>query len=206
LQSTPYLPEVIRMPLLDRDDSLLVVIDTQPGFYRDRADVDADAFELFVARVAWLAGSARALEIPVVVLEEEPERYGATADSVRAQLPPGSDGLPKEQFGLMGNPELRAAVERTGRRTAVLVGMETDVCVAHSAVGLRDEGYRVAVATDATYSPLEAHAHGLARLRDGGVELLSAKGVLYDWLRSVQASIDFVADNPELANPPGFSL
>ncbi len=199
-------PEVMPMPLLDRDDSLLVVIDTQPGFYTGRADVDAAVFDAFVGRVAWLAGAARALELPVVVLEEEPERYGPTADAVRAQLPAGTTGLPKEQFGLMGNPELRGAVERTGRRTAVLAGMETDVCVAHSAIGLRDAGWRVAVAVDATYSPPEAHAHGLDRLRDVGVELLSAKGVLYDWLRSVPAAIDFVARNPELADPPGFSL
>lgn len=194
------------MPLLDRDDSLLVVIDTQPGFYRGRADVDAVQFDGFVACVAWLAGAARALEVPIVVLEEEPERYGATADAVRANVPAGTVGLPKEQFGLMGNPELRAAVERTGRRTAVLAGMETDVCVAHSAIGLRDAGYRVAVATDALFAPAGAHEHGLSRLRDAGSEMLSAKGVLYDWLRTVGASIDFVARNPELANPPGFSL
>ena len=194
------------MPLLDRNDSLLAVIDTQPGFYRGRADVDAGAFDAFVSTVAWLAGAARALDVPIVVLEEEPERYGATADAVRANLPADAVGMPKAQFGLMGNPELRAAVERTGRRTAVLVGMETDVCVAHSAIGLRDAGYRVAVATDALFSPPGAHEHGLSRLRDSGTELLSAKGVLYDWLRTVPASIDFVRDNPDLAEPPGFSL
>lgn len=194
------------MPLLDRDDSLLAVIDTQPGFYRGRPDVDAEAFAGFVGRVAWLAGVAGALGVPVVVVEEDPEHNGPTAAAVRDRLPAGTTALPKPEFGLMAVPELRAAVERTGRRTAVLAGMETDVCVAHSAIGLRDAGFRVAVATDALFSPPGAHDHGLQRLRDAGAELLSAKGVLYDWLRTVEASIAFVERHPELAEPPGFRL
>jgi hypothetical protein len=32
-----------------------------------------------------------------------------------------------------GNPDILAAIEATGASTAVLVGLETDVCVAHSA-------------------------------------------------------------------------
>ena len=45
------------MPLLERNDSILVVIDLQPKFWSDRLDKD-DAAEVnkVVARAAWLAG------------------------------------------------------------------------------------------------------------------------------------------------------
>ena len=45
----------------------------------------------------------------------------------------------KPTFGLAGTPEILDAVKATGRRTAVLVGFETDICVYQSAVGLLDE-------------------------------------------------------------------
>ena len=62
-------------------------------------------------------------------------------------------------FGLADVPEIVASVEHTGRRTAVLVGMETDVCVAQSALGLLDEDFTVAVVEDAVREML-ARAKG----------------------------------------------
>ena len=59
----------------------------------------------------------------------------------------------KPTFGLTGTPEIVERIERTGRRTAVLVGFETDVCVAQSAVGLKELGMRVVAVEDAVFSP-----------------------------------------------------
>jgi len=33
-----------------------------------------------------------------------------------------------------------------------------------------------------------------------------AKGVYYEWMRTVEAATSFRAAHPELAEPPGFSL
>jgi nicotinamidase-related amidase len=114
--------------------------------------------------------------------------------------------LPKPVFGLADDPAILAAVKRTGRRTAVLVGMETDVCVAHSAIGLLDRGLRVAVVADATFSPGDMHAHGLRRIADAGATVIHAKGVYYEWIRTLEAARAFEAANPGLSEPPGFSL
>ena len=81
-------------------------------------------------------------------------------------------------------PEIMAAVRSTGRRTALLAGFETDVCVTHSAVGLGEAGYRVVIVEDAVYSPFGAHLPGIARLRDLGFELMRCKSVYYDWIRT----------------------
>jgi len=97
-----------------------------------------------------------------------------------------------------------AAIEATGRRTAVLCGFETDVCVTQSAVGLMEAGYRVVVAVDAVYSPAGAQAYGLARLRDLGVELVHCKGIYYDWVRTLEAALAFEREHSDLAEPPGF--
>ena len=195
------------MSLLRRDDCVLLVIDTQEGFYgTERVDVDRPAFERFVARVAWVAGVARALEIPVVVTEEDAETNGPTSPAVLARIPSGAPVLAKPVFAAADNPAILEALESTDRGTAVLAGLETDVCVAHSAISLQDRGYRVAAVGDALYSPGAAHAHGLERLRAHGVQLLSAKELFYDWTRTLADVRALVRADPELERPPGFSL
>ena len=191
--------------LLERGDSILIVVDVQPGFFGGANGPPAHPGGV-VARIAWLVRVAAALEVPIVVTEEQPDRNGGTERGVFAVLPPGTPVLAKPVFGLADVPDILGAVDAIGRRTAVLVGAETDVCVAHSALGLLDRGFRVAVVADATYSPGSMHDHGLRRISEAGGVITHAKGVYYEWLRTVEAANAFTSAHPELAEPPGFSL
>jgi len=196
---------VARLPrLLEREDCVLIVVDVQPGFVAatEPATNAADV----VARIAWLVRVAAALEVPIVVTEEQPDRNGPTEGVVREALPPGTRVFTKPVFGLADVPEIAEAVDTTGRHTAVLIGAETDVCVAHSALGLLDHGFRVAVVADATYSPESMHDHGLRRIAEAGGVIVHAKGVYYEWLRTVEAATAFRNAHPDLEEPPGFSL
>lgn len=190
------------MPLLDRDDSVLVVIDTQAGFLKK---VDAEVAADVVDRIRWLVTLAGVLGIPVVVTEEEPERNDPTAQPVRVALPPNAKRHVKPTFDVTGTPEIVADLEKSGHRTAVLAGLETDVCVAQSALGLQKAGWRVVVVFDAVTSPGISHEQGLNRLRDAGIELLGTKAVAYDWLRTV-AQAEEVLRLGELAAPRGIVL
>ena len=90
-----------------------------------------------------LAGVAAALGVPAVITEEDPGRNGATDARILEALGADTPVFTKPVFGLAGCPDILAAVRATGRSTAVLAGFETDVCVAQSAVGLVDLGFRV---------------------------------------------------------------
>ena len=190
--------------LLERDDSVLIVVDAQPGFLDGGDGVTADPG--VVARIAWLARVAAALGVPILVTEEQPDRNEATVALVADAVPPGTPVFRKPVFGLADVPEILGAVDATERRTAVLVGAETDVCVAHSALGLLDRGFRVAVVSDATYAPGAMHGHGLRRIVEAGGVVIHAKGVYYEWLRTVAAATEFRHAHPALGKPPGFSL
>ena len=195
------------VPHVDSAECVLVVIDAQDGFYpASRADVDRGRLHAALDRIGWVVGVATALGIPVVVTEEDPATNGPTAPAITRFLPVDAVRHEKVVFGAPDNPGIAAAVATTGRPTVVLVGMETDVCVAHSAMGWRDLGHRVVVIGDAVYSAGEAHAFGLARLRQEGIELLSAKEAYYEWLRTLPAVRAFDTAHPGLATPPGFSL
>ena len=194
------------MPLLERDDSVLLVVDAQPGF-AEASSPGAAGVDGVTARIAWLTGVAAAVGVPVVVTEEDPGRNGPTDHAILDAVPAGTrHPYVKPAFGLAAVPEILAAIAHTGRRTAVLTGFETDVCVAQSALGLLELGYRVAVVVDATGSPGEMHEHGLRRMRDAGVAAIHAKGVYYEWVRTLEAARAFEAGHPDLADPPGFSL
>ena len=182
------------MALLDRNDSLLVVVDAQPGFL----EVEA---EPAVERMAWLVAVAARLGIPVVVTEEEPERNGATDTRVADRLPTDARVFTKPTFGLAATPEILDAVRATERGTAVLVGCETDVCVAQSAIGLQTAGFTCVVVEDATFSPGDMHERGLARVASEGVARNHAKGVTYEWLRSVEDAHAVFGDS-SLPTPP----
>ncbi|MBT2466414.1 isochorismatase family protein [Streptomyces sp. ISL-66] len=195
------------MPLIDRHDCALVIIDVQTDFYPPkRLDVDRQRFHDMVRRIAWITSVADRLDIPVVATEEDPDASGRTVPEIRAVLPAKAVTLPKNAFAAWDNPDISAAIEATGKTTMVLVGIETDICVAHSAIQLHHAGKRVVVVDDAAYSPGPAHDRGLRRLAGRGIETLSTKELFYDWVRTIQAADAFHDTHADLRVPPGVRL
>ena len=117
------------------------------------------------------------------------------------RLPADAPVFTKPTFGLANTPEILDAVRETGRGTVVLIGCETDVCVAQSAIGLRADGFGCVVVEDATFSPGEMHERGLARVVSEDVGRNHAKGVTYEWLRTVDDAHAVLAD-ASLPSPP----
>ncbi len=190
--------------LLDVDDSILCVVDVQPGFVGKLRETAVRA--PFIQRVVWVAALANALGVPIVVTEEEPDRNGPTLPEIVERLPDPTPRHTKPAFGLADIPSIMAAVEATGRRTAVLVGMETDVCVAHSALGLLGRDYRVVVVRDAVLAPGDAHDDGIERMRAAGVTLIGAKGLFYEWARTVDAARKLDDHMASVPVPDGFTV
>lgn len=195
------------MPLIERNQSMVLVIDAQENFYRDhRADVDRPRMAQVHDVAAWVVGAAAALDVPVVVTEEDVTKNGGTTERIAANLPAGTPVLPKLAFSAPDNPSILRAIEDTGASTCILLGMETDICVAQSAQQLQARGKRVVGVSDALYSPGRAHFNGLDRMARSGVELVSAKELVYEWVRTVDGIREFGRANPSLLDPPGFSL
>ena len=168
--------------LIEADDSVLFVIDVQPAFL---GKVEPGVADDLTDRIGWLVTLANRLDVPVLVTEEEPVDNGATHETVVAALGATLPRHAKPTFGLAGTPHLLDSARSHSRRTAVLVGLETDVCVTQSALGLLDDGWTVAVVVDAVASPGSSHEQGLQRMHAAGAVLVGTKGLAYEWLRSV---------------------
>jgi nicotinamidase-related amidase len=194
--------EKVSHALLDSDDSVLIAIDIQDAFLNKLPLTES---ELLLSRVCWLVKVAQWKQIPIVVTAEELDQQSLASMLVQS-LPAGTPIFDKLSFGLAHQPDIFGAVQRTGRKTAVLIGLETDVCVAHSAIGLLDQGYRVAVVADATGSPAPGHEIGLSRMQGAGAIIVSSKSLFYEWLRTVEMVNRFHTECPNMRNLAGIEV
>ena len=176
--------------LLEVDDSILIAIDIQPSFVQKESRGRSNTL---LQRMCWVIKVANWLHVPLIVTAEDIPHNGSVSDEVAELLPPGMKIYNKMIFGLAAQPDILEAVQGTGRKTAVLIGYETDVCITHSALGLMDLGYKVAVVADAMGSPGDALQIGLERIRGAGGIIVSAKSLYYEWVRTVEKALEFEA-------------
>jgi nicotinamidase-related amidase len=190
--------------LIDVDDSLLVLVDVQESFLGKLPEAES---AILLKRICWLTGVARWARVPQVVMAEDIPSSGSVHPAVAGVLSPGTPVHDKMHFGLAAEESVLQSVRDSKRNTAILVGLETDVCICQSALGLLDQGYRVAVVADAVGSPGPDHAYGLQRMRAAGVVVVGLKGLFYEWMRTVRRSEQFHAEcDQTLPLPPEIRL
>ena len=128
-----------------------------------------------------LIRAAPDLGIPVIATEQYPKGLGHTLPALRELLP--SPPIEKMTFSCGADPAFSAALERTQRRTVVMAGMETHVCVFQTARDLVAAGYDVQVCADAVASRFEEHRRvGLELCREVGAVVTTAETALFDLL------------------------
>lgn len=176
--------------LIDAKDSVLIAIDIQSSFVNKIPQEDRGPL---LQRMCWVIKVADWLNVPLIVTAEDIPHSGNISDEVAQLLPLDTKIYNKMSFGLAAQSDILEAVQKTQCKTAVIIGYETDVCITHSAIGLMDLGYKIAVVADATGSPGEAHQIGLERIRGAGGIIVSAKSVYYEWVRTVEKALAFEA-------------
>ena len=124
-------------------ECVLVAIDVQSAFLQK---LETKASIELASRIAWTLGAAAWFGVPIVVTAEDVPRLGGVIDEVAGRLAARTVVYNKMSFDLTADPDIVAAIRATGKQTAMLLGLETDVCVAQSAIGLLGLGYRVVAA------------------------------------------------------------
>jgi nicotinamidase-related amidase len=156
---------------------VLVVIDIQPAMMAAICEPDR-----VVGGAIFLARVARELGIPVLATVQNPDRLGALHPDVAPWV---DETVPKMAFSAMGDQAFREALAETGRRRAILVGVETHICVSQTALDLTEAGYDVLVCPDAVSARNDVrHTLGMERLRDAGIGPIHSEAVVYEWLQT----------------------
>lgn len=163
--------------LIEREESCLIVIDVQ-----EKLISAMSAAEAVVANTAILLKAAERLGVPVLFSEQYPKGLGPTVPDL-APFAAKVGPVTKTEFSCAAAPGFVERLRATGRKQAVLTGIEAHVCVLQTALGLRELGFPVFVVADAISSrKAESAAIALERMRAAGVNVVTTEMVLFEWL------------------------
>jgi nicotinamidase-related amidase len=80
------------------------------------------------------------------------------------------------------DPEVRSAVEATGRRKLVMAGIQTEVCLAQTVLGALKDGFEVFIVSDCSAaSTKEAHDDAKSRMMMAGARPINWIAVTAEW-------------------------
>ena len=156
-------------------DTGLLVIDVQEKLVPLIPDAPA-----LVRNVVFLVDAAGLLDVPVQCTEQYPRGLGPTVAELARRLPDRPD---KVAFSSCAVPAVVEHFRRAARPKVVLAGIETHVCVLHTALDLLALDFRVYVAVDAVGSRYRIdHDTALRRLEQAGAVLTTSEGCVFEWL------------------------
>jgi nicotinamidase-related amidase len=159
---------------LQRKDAVVVLIDLQ-----ERLLVAMPEKERLVANTRVLLEGAKLLDVPILWTEQYPKGLGPTEESVRALLDP-KDRAEKIVFSAWREPEFSTKLRATDRRSVILPGIESHVCVMQTALDLLYAGYRVFVPADCVASRTDENKRvGLSTMRQAGAALTSVEAAVF---------------------------
>ena len=126
--------------------------------------------------------ASNALNIPVVVSEQYPKAFGRTVDEILKHLPATAKVFEKRRFSMI-TEETSSHLRALEVTSAVLVGLETHVCVLQTTLDLLEMGIDVHVIADGVSSQrLNERNFALERLRQSGAFITSAESALFQIL------------------------
>jgi len=138
-----------------------------------------NADDLFKNLSALIKG-ARVLEVPVIWMEQLPDKLGSTVEEVSDHLD-GLEPIAKDVFSCGQNDEFNSRLTDIEPENVVLAGIETHICVYQTAMDLLDKNYNVEVVADATSTRLEHNKEiGLEKIRRAGGQITSVETVLFE--------------------------
>lgn len=163
---------------LDRDNVALVIIDIQ-----EKLAVVMKEKDKVIRNCLHLIELSRLLNIPIILTEQYPKGLGTTVQEIRNAL---SEYKPIEKisFSCCDEPSFLNEIKKMNKKTLILTGMETHVCVLQTCIGLLSNGYNVHVVKDAICSRTKDNWEtGIEFMRDAGAVITCTETVLFQLLK-----------------------
>lgn len=169
------------LPLCDRNNSVLVLIDIQAKLAGAMPD---KIMEKVITDTQTMIQAAGLLSIPVLVSEQYPAGLGSTVAELGDSLPAKTQIIDKTCFSCASNQKFKDALKALDKNQVIIAGMETHVCVIQTAIELLRLDYQVYVATDAICSrKISHHQNAIQRMQHAGCITTNSESVCFEWLR-----------------------
>jgi len=162
--------------LLSAEDCFLLVCDVQEAFLPH-----IDEIARVVERCRIMIETAKLLSVPIIATEQYPKGLSHTVEPLREALGQSQKYFDKVTFNCLGNEAVRQAVLDTGCKQALLIGIETHICIAQTTCGLLADGIDTYLPADAIGSRLPYDRHiALERLRQAGAVVTTTEAAIME--------------------------
>src|SRR5882724_2210646 len=178
--------------LLDPSDTVILLLDHQAGLFQTVKDISVAELR---ANTTLLAKVATLLKIPVITTASEPNGPNGPLMPEIHEAAPHAVYVPRQgEVNAWDNDDFVQTVRATGRKTLVMAGVWTSVCVTFPALDAKAAGFRVYAVIDASGDPSEMVSRTtLARFIQAGIIPTSTNAVLSEvhrtWNRPEAAEI-----------------
>jgi nicotinamidase-related amidase len=182
-------------------DAALLLLDHQTGLFQTVKDITVAELR---ANVSALAQIATLLKLPIITTASEPEGPNGPLMPELAELAPHAVYVPRNgEVNAWDNDLFVQTVEKTGKKTLIMAGVWTSVCVMFPALDAKAAGFDVYAVVDASGDPSQmASRTTLARFAQSGVIPTTTNAVICElhrtWRRPEAAEI---ADIYTVATP-----
>jgi nicotinamidase-related amidase len=169
--------------LLDPSDTVILLLDHQTGLFQTVKDISVAELR---ANTTLLAKVATLLKIPVITTASEPNGPNGPLMPEIHQAAPHAVYVPRRgEVNAWDNDDFVNAVRATGKKTLIMAGVWTSVCVTFPALDAKAAGFTVYAVIDASGDPSDLVSRTtLARLAQAGVIPTSANAVLSEMHRT----------------------
>jgi nicotinamidase-related amidase len=187
--------------LMDVDDVALLLLDHQTGLFQTVKDVTVAELR---ANVIALTRIATLLKLPIITTASVPDGPNGPVMPEIAKEAPQAVYVPRQgEVNAWDNDLFVKTVRDTGKKTLIMAGVWTNVCVMFPALDAKAAGFNVYAVVDASGDPSEmASRTTLARLTQAGIVPTNTNAVICElhrtWRRPEAAEI---ADIYTVATP-----
>jgi nicotinamidase-related amidase len=163
---------------LNKSKTALLIIDIQ-----DRLAAVMKHKEAVVTNCLHLIELAKILKIPVILTEQYPKGIGHTVEEIRNALSVYKP-VEKMTFSCCDEQNFMNEIKELNKKTIVIAGMETHVCVLQTCIGLLREGFNIHLVKDAVCSRAKENwKTGIEFIRDAGAVITSTEIALFQLLK-----------------------
>jgi nicotinamidase-related amidase len=160
--------------MINIDNTGLIIIDVQGNL----AEQMHDKTSLF-KHTAMLINGASLLSLPIIWVEQLPEKLGGTHADIAKHL--AGKAFAKSSFSALGSAEIKQAIELADKTDWIVSGIEAHICVYQTARDLMAMNLKVHIATDAVSSRTkENKALGIDAMQAAGAKLTGTEMALFE--------------------------
>lgn len=123
-----------------------------------------------------------ALNVPVILTEQNPKGLGPTISGL-ASLLPDDEPVIKFDFSCYREESFRKKLEELQRKQILIIGIETHICVYQTATELASAGYEVEIVVDCVSSRTpENRDAAIKRMMSEGIKTATTEMILFELL------------------------